>query len=90
MTRCDRERWVWITVLSIALLSGSALLAVPAIAADGPTGGGSGSGSGSGPAALVVVCESGAIDPGDGIQTSSASAEWIPADAPVPDGCTAR
>ena len=72
-----RSRWAWITVLSVAIVSGSALLAVPAIAAVGSPD-------------RVVVCESGVIDHGDGIQTSSAFAERVAADAPVPDGCTAH
>ena len=92
MARSDRERWAQITAVGIALVAGSALVAVPAIAADGSTGSGSGAGSGSGtgPKAHVVVCESGVIDHGNGIQTSSASAERVAADAPVPDACTAR
>jgi hypothetical protein len=79
-----RHRWAWITVLSIALVSGSALLAVPAIAAGGPPD------SGSGSTERVVVCDSGVIDHADGISTSSATAERVAADAPVPDGCTAQ
>ena len=81
-----RGRWVWITVLSIGLVSGSALLAVPAIAESGsphphpavttPA-----------PTEKIVVCESGVVDHGDGILTSSAAAERVPADTPVPDGC---
>jgi len=81
-----RRRWPRITLVTVGLLSASALLAVPAIAqSDGsdptPT---------PAPAAKVVVCESGIVDHGDGIQTSSASAERVPADAPVPEGCTAE
>ena len=88
MTRCDRERWARIMAVGIALFAGSALLAVPAIAADGSPDGGSGAGSTA--TDRVVVCESGVIDHGNGIQTSSAYAERVTADAPVPEGCTAR
>lgn len=76
-----RHRWTWITVLTIALVSGSALLAVPALAQS--------DGSEPAPTEKVVVCESGVVDHGDGIQTSSASVERVAADAPVPDGCRA-
>jgi hypothetical protein len=76
-----RRRWAWVTVISIALVSGSALFAVPAIA-DGDS-----STPDPAPAGKVVVCESGVIDHGDGIQTSSASVDVVAADAPVADGC---
>ncbi|MBM3659678.1 MAG: hypothetical protein FJW95_09270 [Actinobacteria bacterium] len=80
-----RPRWRRIAVVTLGLVGASALLAVPAIAqSDGgdraPT---------PAPAEKIVVCESGIVDHGDGIQTSSASAERVPADAPVPEGCTA-
>jgi hypothetical protein len=83
-----RHRWASITVIGIAVVSGSALLAVPAIAAGVSPDRGSGAGSTA--TYRVVVCESGVIDHGDGIQTSSARAERVAADAPVPAGCTAR
>ena len=81
MARSDRRALLF--VLGIAVVSGSALVAVPALAADGATD------PATPPARHVVVCDSGIIDHGDGIQTSSASAEWVPADAPVPAGCAA-
>ena len=73
----QRHRWTWITVLTIAVVSGSALVAVPAIADDAAT-----------PPAhdRVVVCESGVVDQGE-IQTSSAVAVRVGDDAPVPKGC---
>ena len=76
-----RHRWTWITVLTIALVSGSALLAVPALAQS--------DGSAPTPTDKVVVCESGVVDHGNGIQTSSVSVERVAGDAPVPDGCRA-
>ena len=80
-----RRRWPLIAALTVGLLSASALLAVPAIAqSDTPTE------PTPAPTEKIVVCESGVVDHGDGIQTSSASAERVPADAPVPEGCTAR
>ncbi len=81
-----RHRWTWITVLAVAVLSGTALVAVPAIAQSEPSGG-AGPSHTPAPAEKVVVCESEVVDHGDGILTSSASAERVAADAPVPDGC---
>ncbi len=81
-----RHRWTWITVLTIALVSGSALVAVPAIAQSDATPPAVHTPA---PAEKVVVCESGVVDQGDGIRTSSAAAERVPADAPVPEGCRA-
>jgi hypothetical protein len=78
-----RRRGIWVAVLGIALASGSALLAVPAIA----SGGSPDAGSSSTP--HLAVCESGVIDHGDGIQTSTAAVERVTADAPVADDCTA-
>lgn len=83
VVRAHRTRWPWITVLTIGLVSGSALLAVPAIAQDDPTD------PAPTPTGKVVVCESGVVDHGGGILTSSAVAERVDADAPVPDGCRA-
>jgi hypothetical protein len=83
-----RHRWVWITVLSIGIVSGTAFLAVPAIAQGGSTDPDPAVTTPA-PTGKIVVCESGVFDHGDGIQTSSASAERVPADAPVPDGCRA-
>jgi hypothetical protein len=75
-----RRRWAAITVLAVGLIGASALVAVPAIAEGGE----------SGPAEKLLVCESGVVDHGDGIQTSSASVERVAADAPVPDGCRTK
>ena len=79
-----RRRWTWFTVLTIALVSGSALFAIPAIAKSGD------SQPAPAPAHKVVVCESEVVDHGDGILTQSATATRAPADAPVPEGCTAE
>lgn len=84
-----RRRWTWATVLTIGVVSASALVAVPAIASSGDPAGGTGSGTG-GAGGKIVVCESGVVDHGDGIQTSSASADRVADGAPVPEGCTAR
>jgi hypothetical protein len=73
-------------VLTVGMLSAAVLVAVPAIASDAPDPTGP-----TGPtdtAEKVVVCESGVVDHGNGIRTSSKSAERVPADAPVPEGCT--
>jgi hypothetical protein len=74
-----RRRWAWFTIGAVTLVSGSALLAVPAIAADG--------GSGTTPQ-RVIVCESPVVS-NDGVETSSAVAERLPAGdtRPVPEGC---
>ena len=79
-----RRRWTWATVLTVGVVSASVLVAVPAIALGADPGTGDDSSD-----EKVVVCESGVIDHGNGIQTSSASADRVAADAPVPDGCTA-
>lgn len=81
-----RRRWPWISALVGALVAASALFAVPAIAQRGGNEPGPSSTGGSG---KVIVCESGVVDHGGGIQTSSAVAERVPADAPVPEGCRA-
>jgi len=78
------RRWTRIAVVTLGLLGASALLTVPAIA----QGGAGDPAPAPAPTEKVVVCESGVVDHGDGIQTSSASAERVPADAPVPEGCT--
>jgi hypothetical protein len=71
-----RRRWTWITIATVGIISGSALLAVPAIAAD----------SGPSPSERVAVCESGIVERGN-VKTSSAVATRIAADAPLPEGC---
>lgn len=75
----SRQRWTWITIAAVGIVSGSALLAVPALAAEGSTGSG-------GTTDRVIVCESGVVTDGD-VQTSSAVATRATSDAPVPNGC---
>ncbi len=74
-----RQRWTWITIAAVGIVSGSALLAVPAIAAGGAAGSG-------GSHDRVIVCESGVVTDGD-VWTSSAVATRATSDTPVPDGC---
>ena len=81
-----RHRWTWITVVTIALVCGSALVAVPAIAQDGSTGSDPTTPQRP-PNEKVVVCESGVVDGGDGVRTSSASVEWVTGDVSPPEGC---
>jgi hypothetical protein len=71
-----RRRWAtWIALATLGVVSATAFVAVPAIAADAD------------PAPdRVVVCESGVVDDG-GIQTSSAVATRTPAGDPLPEGC---
>lgn len=70
-----RRRATWIAIATLGIVSATAFLAVPAIAADGD------------PAPdRVVVCESGVVDDG-GIQASSAVATRTPATDPLPEGC---
>lgn len=45
-------------------------------------------GGGSAPASeMVVICESGVVDHGNGVETSSQVAIKLPAGSPVPEGC---
>ena len=78
-----RRRAAGIAAITVGVLSGLALVAVPAIATNGS--------GGSEPAhdRQIVVCESEVVDHGGGIRTSSASAERIATGAPVPEGCRA-
>ena len=75
-----RRRWTWITIATVGIVSASALLAVPAIAADGNSGDHSSD--------RVIVCESGVETNGE-ISISSATATRVPEgdNTPVPDGC---
>ena len=85
LTSARRRRWTWATVLTIGVVSASVLVALPAIALSADPGtDGDGNRDGK-----VVACESGVVDHGDGIRTSSATADRVAADAPVPAGCTA-
>jgi len=75
-----RRRWTWITIATVGIVSASALLAVPAIAADGDTVNHSDD--------RVIVCESGVETNGE-ISISSATATRVPEGdtTPVPEGC---
>ena len=75
-----RRRWTWITIATISVISASALVAVPAIAADGDPVDHSND--------RVIVCESGVETNGE-ISISSATATRVPEgdSTPVPEGC---
>ena len=76
--RSRRQRWAWITIATIGVVSASAIVAVPAIAEndDPPSHD------------RVIVCDSGVETNGD-IQMSAATATRV-ADGdttPAPEGC---
>jgi hypothetical protein len=74
-----RRRRTWISIAVVGIVSATALVAVPAIAADNDKARGSN---------RVIVCQSGVVEDGD-IRTSSASADRVADDdpRPVPAGC---
>lgn len=74
-----RRRWTWITIATVGIISASALLAVPAIAANGGSDHSND---------RLIVCESGVETNGD-VQISSANVTRLPEgdNSPVPAGC---
>jgi hypothetical protein len=74
-----RRRRTWISIAIVGVVSATALVAVPAIAADNDDPHGSN---------RVIVCQSDVVEEGD-IRTSSASAERVADNdaRPIPPGC---